>query len=100
MFNAGQQVGGAVGLAVIGSISWTVINHHIRNSVHALAGAAPAAAHRAIARPGSPLYDHALAVGVRTALTVGAGATVLALIVALIAIRVRKEDLPSSPMAA
>jgi MFS family permease len=100
MFNAGQQVGGAVGLAVIGSISWTVVNHHIHNSVRALAAAGPAAAHRAIVLPGSPLYDHALATGVRTALTIGAGATVLALIVALIAIRVRKEDLPSNPMAA
>ena len=25
MFNAGQQVGGAVGLAVIGSVAWTVV---------------------------------------------------------------------------
>jgi len=33
------------------------------------------------------------ATGVRTALTIGAGATILPLIVALIAIRVRKEDL-------
>jgi EmrB/QacA subfamily drug resistance transporter len=99
MFNAGQQVGGAVGLAVIGSISWTVINHHIRNSVHALAAAGPAA-HQVITPPGSPLYHHALTTGIRTALTIGVGAAVLALIVALIAIRVRKEDLPDSPMVA
>jgi hypothetical protein len=35
---------------------------------------------------------------VTTALTMGAGATVLALIVTLIAIRVRREDLPDSPL--
>lgn len=97
MFNAGQQVGGAVGLAVIGSISWTVMNHHIRSSAHALGAAGPAAGHRAIVQPGGPLYDHALTAGVRTALTIGAGATVFALIVALIAIRVRKQGLPTAP---
>ena len=36
--------------------------------------------------------DHALAAGVRTALTIGEGATVLALIVALIATRYDKRD--------
>ena len=29
MFNAGQQIGGAVGLAVIGSVAWTVVNRHV-----------------------------------------------------------------------
>lgn len=33
MFNAGQQVGGAVGLAVIGSVAWTVVNNHVRNAL-------------------------------------------------------------------
>jgi hypothetical protein len=36
--------------------------------------------------------DHALATGVRTALTIGTGATVLALIVALIATRYDTRD--------
>ena len=36
--------------------------------------------------------DHVLATGVRTALTIGAGATVLALIVALIATRYDTRD--------
>ena len=47
MFNAGQQVGGAVGLAVIGSMAWTIVNNHVR---HSLAGAS--AGHGAL--PGSP----------------------------------------------
>jgi Major Facilitator Superfamily len=97
MFNAGQQVGGAVGLAVIGSVAWTVVNRHVRDSLsyaaagHNLAGSAAAG-------PGSPVYDHALSSGVTTALTMGAAATVLALIVTLIAIRVRRADLPDSPL--
>ncbi len=93
MFNAGQQVGGAVGLAVIGSVAWTIVNNHVR---HSLAGAS--AGHAALS--GSPVYDHALTAGVTAALTIGAAATVLALIVTLVAIRVRREDLPDSPLPA
>jgi predicted MFS family arabinose efflux permease len=97
MFNAGQQIGGAVGLAVIGSVAWTAVNRHVRDSLshlaagHTLAGPA--------AGPGSPIYDHALSSGVTTALTMGAAATVLALLVTVIAVRVRREDLPDSPPA-
>jgi hypothetical protein len=57
----------------------------------------PAASHAAAA-PNGALYNHALSDGVTTALTIGAAATVLALIVTLLAIRVRREDLPDSPM--
>jgi MFS family permease len=99
MFNAGQQVGGAVGLAVIGSVAWTIVNNHVRRSLaHASAGTATAARHAAL--PGGPLYHHALTAGVDAALSIGAAATVLALIVTLVAIRVRREDLPASPLSA
>jgi hypothetical protein len=109
MFNAGQQVGGAVGLAVIGSVAWTVVSDHFRSAIsrasaaghaaagHAAAGHVSAASHAVVA-PGGPLYNHALSDGVTTALTIGAGATVLALVVTLLTIRVRREDLPDSPM--
>jgi hypothetical protein len=66
MFNAGQQVGGAVGLAVIGSVAWTVVNRHVRDSLsHAAAGHNPAGHNLAgsAAGPGSPVYDHALSSG-------------------------------------
>jgi MFS family permease len=93
MFNAGQQAGGAVGLAVIGSVAWAVVNNDVR---HALAHAS--ARHPVL--PGSPIYDHALTAGVNAALAIGAAATVLALIVTLAAIRVRREDLPDGPLPA
>jgi hypothetical protein len=99
MFNAGQQVGGAVGLAVIGSVTWTVVNNHVRSSLGRVSAAGHASAgHAAAAAPSGPIYDHALSTGVTSALTIGAGATVLALLVTLITIRVRREDLPDSPM--
>jgi MFS family permease len=97
MFNAGQQVGGAVGLAVIGSVAWTIVNNHVR---HSLAGAPEMRTAGHAALPGSSLYDHALTAGVTSALTIGAAATVLALVVTLVAIRVRREDLPASPLPA
>ncbi len=91
MFNAGQQVGGAVGLAAIGSVAWTVVSNHVRNAAGGRTG------HDAVL-PGGAAYHHALASGVTAALTMGAAATVLALAVTLAAIRVRREDLPGSPL--
>jgi Major Facilitator Superfamily len=93
MFNAGQQVGGAAGLAVIGSVAWTIINNHVK---HALASLPPGHA----APAGSPAYHHALTAGIHAALTIGAAATILSLIVTLAAIRVRRENLPASPLPA
>jgi MFS family permease len=99
MFNAGQQVGGAVGLAVIGSVAWTVVSNHVRHALARFsAGHAVPAGHTV--PPGSPLYHHALTAGVHAALTIGAAATVVALIVTLVAIRVRREDLPASLLPA
>jgi hypothetical protein len=91
MFNVGQQFGGALGLAIIGSIAWTRINNHIT-----LATGHLPLGHSAVPAPGTPIYDHALASGVTTAPTISAGAAVVALIVTLLTIRVRKEDLPDS----
>jgi len=51
MFNAGQQVGGAVGLAVIGSVAWTIVNNHVRHSLaHEPAGHAAKTCPRAPGR--------------------------------------------------
>ena len=92
MFNAGQQVGGAIGLAVIGTVTWTVVNNDVRNAISHLT-----ATSAAIARPGGPVYDHALSSGVSDALAIGAGAALLALVVTLVTIRIRRADLPSAP---
>jgi len=93
MFNAGQQVGGALGLAIIGSVAWMDVYNHITTAVGHLTVRDAMAA-----RPGGALYDHALGSGITTALTVGAGATALALVITVATIRVRKEDLPAGPV--
>jgi EmrB/QacA subfamily drug resistance transporter len=89
LFNSGQQIGGALGLAAIGSVTWSVFNNHVRDSAAHVAGASSA-----VPRPGSALYDHALAAGIKSGLTVGAGGVALAFVVALVAIRIRREALP------
>jgi EmrB/QacA subfamily drug resistance transporter len=95
LLNAGQQVGGSIGLAVLGTVAWTVV----ANSVHARAAHAPAAS----ARPGGPahssqavftaIYDHALAAGFSRGFLVAAGIALLALAIAIAAIRVPRTDL-------
>jgi predicted MFS family arabinose efflux permease len=100
--NVGQQVGGAIGLAILGTVAWTVVADTARNSAAAAKTAATAAA-----RAGHPqhltaaqaqaaqtgLYDHALATGFSRGFIVSAGIMVLALVVAIILIRIRRQDL-------
>src|SRR6185503_976782 len=82
LLNTGQQVGGSIGLALLGTVAWTVVAH----SVHAQAAVAARAGHPV--HPGGPLaaaiYNHALATGFARAFLVAAG-------IALI--RVRRADL-------
>jgi EmrB/QacA subfamily drug resistance transporter len=82
MFNVGQQVGGAVGLAVIGTVAWTTVSSHL-SQPRAAAG-------------GLPGYHHALTAGVSQALTIGAATTVLALLIAIAALLARRP-VPASP---
>ncbi len=84
LLNAGRQVGGAIGLAVLGTVAWTVVADNARS--HAT-GAASAA---------SSAYQHALVVGFDRAFLVGAGIAVLILLTALTTIRIRRADLAGS----
>jgi EmrB/QacA subfamily drug resistance transporter len=91
--NTGQQVGGSIGLAVLGTVAWAVVASTIRAQT----------AHAAAARTGHParpgqaaltaIYHHALATGFSRAFLVTAGIMLLALIITIVAIRVRRADL-------
>jgi MFS family permease len=78
LLNAAQQVGGAIGLALLGTVAWTTVADSVRTQV-AHAAAAAAKAGRPLPKPGIPrpasIYDHALAVGfpVRSLLPRGSG---------------------------
>jgi EmrB/QacA subfamily drug resistance transporter len=82
LLNVGRQVGGSIGLAVLGTVAWTVVANGDR-------------AHAAAARTASwpAVYQHALAAGFDRAFLVASGIALVILVVAIAAIRVRRADL-------
>jgi EmrB/QacA subfamily drug resistance transporter len=102
LLNTGQQVGGSIGLAVLGTVAWTVVANTARTSA-AHAKAAAAAAARAghplhetvaqVAQAKTAIYDHALSVGFSRGFEVSALIAFIALVVTIAMIRVTREDL-------
>ena len=92
LLNTAQQVGGAIGLALLGTVAWTAVANSVRTQV-----AAAAKAGQPLPKPGSPppasIYDHALTVGFSRAFLVAAGIALLALLIAIATIRVRRQEL-------
>ena len=91
LLNTGQQLGGSIGLALLGTVAWTVVAH----SIHAQTTLAARAGHPV--HPGGPLataiYSHALATGFARGFLVAAGIALLTLIINITVIRVRRADL-------
>ena len=53
LLNTAQQVGGAIGLALLGTVAWTTVADSVRTQV-AHAAAAAAKAGRPLPKPGTP----------------------------------------------
>ena len=96
--NVGQQVGGSIGLALLGTVAWTVMANTARSSAASVAAAARAGHPPAgtAAQIKAAIYDHALPVGFSRGFEVSAGIMLLALIVA---IRLTREDLAGAAAA-
>jgi EmrB/QacA subfamily drug resistance transporter len=96
LLNTGQQVGGAIGLALLGTVAWTTVANSVRTQV-AHAAAAAAAAGRPVPKPGTPppasIYDHALTAGFSRGFVVAAGIALLAVLIAIATIRVSRQEL-------
>src|SRR5215471_12154500 len=102
LVNTGQQVGGSIGLAILGTIAWTVFADHLRASAAAakeVAARAAAAGHAITPTPHQmaalqkTLANHALATGFSRGFMVSAGIMALALIITLVMVRVTRRDL-------
>ncbi len=102
LVNTGQQVGGSIGLAVLGTVAWTVVANTARNSAaaaKAAAAKAAAAGHAVtptkaqLAQAQTAITHHALATGFSRGFEVSAGIALLALIITLLMVRVTKKDL-------
>jgi EmrB/QacA subfamily drug resistance transporter len=91
LLNAGRQVGGAIGLAVLGTVAWTVVADNARGGGGA--GGAGGGSGAGVGGVVSAAYRHALVVGFDRAFLVGAGIGVLILLVAVTMIRIRRADL-------
>jgi hypothetical protein len=107
LVNTGQQVGGSIGLALLGTVAWTVVADTARSSAAAARTAALAAAraghplHQSAAQAKAVIYDHALAVGFSRGFEVSAAIMLIALIVTVAMIRVTRQDLAGvQPMPA
>jgi EmrB/QacA subfamily drug resistance transporter len=93
LLNTAQQVGGAIGLALLGTVAWTTVADSIRTQV----------AHAGLPKPGTSLpasiYNHALTVGFSRGFGVAAGIGLLAVVIAVATIRIRRQDLSGTAAA-
>jgi EmrB/QacA subfamily drug resistance transporter len=92
LLNAGRQVGASIGLAVLGTVAWTVA----ADAAHSAATAATtrtASSSLSSARAArAAAYQHALAAGFDRAFLVAAGIALLMLVVAVAVIRPRRAE--------
>ncbi len=94
MLNVGQQVGGSIGLAILGTVAWSAVASSLRSqAASAAAAAAKTGQHLTGAKAAAlqkAMTDHALAYGFSHGFLVSAGIGLLALVITLAAIRVTR----------
>jgi hypothetical protein len=83
--NVGQQVGGSMGLALLGTVAWTVVANTARNSAADAKAGHPLASTAAQVK--TAIYDHALSVGFGRGSEVSAAIMLIALIITIAAVR-------------
>ena len=94
LLNTGQQVGGAIGLAALGTVAWTAVANTARQPGRPRRPARPppGPGHALAAGPaGGAIYHHALAAGISRGLLAASGIALAALVIAVITIRGRRE---------
>jgi EmrB/QacA subfamily drug resistance transporter len=92
--NTGRQVGGSIGLAVLGTVAWTVVANSIRAQTTHIAAPTRAGSEARPSRAAlAAIYHNALATGFSRAYLVTAAIMLLALLITIAAIRVKRADL-------
>jgi EmrB/QacA subfamily drug resistance transporter len=95
LLNTGQQVGGSIGLAILGTVAWSAVASHTKSAIAATHGAHLSAAAQ------TALANHAITYGFSRGYLVSALIALLAVVIALVMIRLKKADLEGiDPMAA
>ena len=101
LVNVGQQVGSAIGLAIVGTVAWSAVFGNLRSAA-AAAAAAHAGAHPSAAQAAAlqaQIRHHALAAGFSRGYLVSAGVLALILIIAVFMMRVTRADLSGADAA-
>jgi hypothetical protein len=93
LVNVGQQVGGSIGLAVVGTVAWSAVASSLRSHAAAAARAGVHVTGTRAAAAQTQIYHHALATGFSRGYLVSAGVLALAAIIALAVMRVTRQDL-------
>ena len=92
---------GSIGLAVLGTVAWSAFATSIRSQAAAATAAAARAGHplppAAARQLSAAIYRHALTTGVSRGFEIAAGILLLALLVTIAAIRIRRADLDGTP---
>jgi EmrB/QacA subfamily drug resistance transporter len=91
--NVGEQVGGSIGLAVVGTVAWSAVASSLRSQAATAARAGVHATGARAAAVQTQMYHHALATGFSRGFLVSAGVMALAAIIAVAMIRVSRQDL-------
>ena len=102
LVNVGQQVGGAIGLAIVGTVAWSAVASTRQSATAAAAAAAQAGAHPSAAQAAAlqaQIYQHALATGFSRGYLVSAGILALIPVIALFVMRVSRADLSGAEPA-
>jgi hypothetical protein len=89
LVNVGQQVGGSIGLAVIGTVAWSAVASNLRSQT----AAAPHPSGTRAAQLQAHIYHHALATGFARGYLVSAGILALIPIITLFMMGVSRADL-------
>ena len=97
LLNTGQQVGGAIGLAALGTVAWTAVASSARSQAIHAAAAARSGHVQLSAQVRASIYHHALAVGITRGFLTASGIALAGLVITVITIRVRREDLAGTP---
>jgi EmrB/QacA subfamily drug resistance transporter len=106
LLNTGQQVGGSIGLAILGTVAWSAVSSNMHAAGAAAAAAAKSGHEVAMTKAQeiaaqTAMSNHALAFGFGRGFLVSSGIALLALIIAVAMIRIKREDLAGiDPMAA
>jgi EmrB/QacA subfamily drug resistance transporter len=96
LLNISQQIGGSIGLAVLGTVAWSAVATSLRQqamaAAHAAARAGQSFAQGSANELALQMRDHALQVGFTRGFEVAAGVAALAIVVVLVVIRPRQTS--------